>query len=295
VAARRTQNAMNKSRARVLLLCGIGIASGAMTPQEPLSAQARYDGHELRDRVKLAMGGFHTENTTTTLRVDSRRFALGTLLEVENRLNVEDSVTGGRLDGFYRFDRANRIEWTYYSQSRKGSKPLLDEELRIGDVVIPIDYSLESELGFDIAKIGYAWSFVNTRTYELFLGAGLNVRDVRLKFSGEGLLAGRDDTRVFETQEALPLPTLTAGIRYSIGDRWEVHFRAESFFLGVDENRGRMQDTYLLGEYDFSKNFGIGAGLNAYNVDLEMTLDEGRAGKIESSYLGFLLYLTARF
>lgn len=286
---------MNKSQAHASTLCLIGIAGGAMIPEQPLRAQARYDGHELRDRFKLAVGGFHTSNTTTTLRIDSRRLALGTLLEVENRLNVQDSITGGRLDGFYRFDRANRIEWTYYSQSRAGSKPLLDEELHIGDVVIPIDYSLTTQLDFNISKIGYAWSFVNTSTYELFLGAGLNVRDIRLKFRGEGLLAGQGDTRVFETREALPLPTFTAGLRYSIGDRWGVHFRAESFFLGVDENRGRMQDTYLLVEYDFSKNFGIGWGLNAYNVDLEMTLDEGRAGKIESSYLGFLLYLTARF
>ncbi len=276
-----------------MLACGIA-AIGAASLGDA-RAQARYDGHELDDVFKVTVSAFQTRNTTTSLRIDSRTLGLGTMLEAESDLNVEDSVTGSRADGYYRFNKANRIEWTFYSQNREGTRSLLDRNIELGNIVIPINYSVQSKLDFDIAKIGYAWSFVNTSTYELFLGAGLNVRNISLAFRGVGPGPNPGDTRTFETQEALPLPTITAGIRYNISHALSVNFRAENFFLGVDRNRGRMQDTYLLVEYDFSKRFGLGGGINNYNIDVEMELDDGYSGKLESSYFGFLLFFTAGF
>ncbi len=94
---------------------------------------------------------------------------------------------------------------------------------------------------------------------------------------------------------ALPLPKVSAGMRYNIRDNLAVNFRFENFFLELGDSKGRMGDAYLLLDYDITKNFGIGGGLNTYNFDVETTKDDDLRGEVESSYVGLLLYFTVSF
>ena len=114
------------------------------------------------------------------MRVDSELYGLGTKVELEDQLNVARNVTVARLDGYYRFNRAHRLEWTYYSQDRSGTRARLNEDVSIGDVIIPATYSIDTELDVNLAKVSYAWSFINTEPYEFFLDftAGLDVSHV---------------------------------------------------------------------------------------------------------------------
>jgi hypothetical protein len=48
-------------------------------------------------------------------------------------------------------------------------------------------------------------------------------------------------------------------------------------------------------EYGITKNFGIGGGINAYNLDLEFARDEDFSGELKSSYRGLLFYVTGSF
>jgi len=255
-------------------------------------AQERYDDHELRDRFRIMLGGFKPRNTSSHLRIDSKSLGLGTIIDLEDGLNVEDSATVARLDGFYRFNRAHRIEWTSYSLTRTGQNTL-NTSITIGDTVFPIGFTVDSEWKISFNKVSYSWSFINVDKYEMFLGAGINVRDVSVAFTGTGLLS--EEVRTYDGDGSLPLPTISAGMRYNIRDNLAVNFRFENFFLEVGDSKGRMGDAYLLLDYDLTKNFGIGGGLNTYHLDLETSKDEDLTGEIESSYVGFLLYFTGSF
>lgn len=258
----------------------------------PVFAQARYDDHELRDRFRITLGGFETKNISSKLRIDSKSLGLGTIIDLEDGLNVEDSATVARLDGFYRFNRAHRIEWTSYSLTRNGQNTL-NTSITIGDTVFPIGFTMDSEWKLKINKVSYSWSFINVDKYEMFLGAGLNVRDLSVTFRGSDFES--DEVRVYDGDGTLPLPTVSAGMRYNIRDNLAVNFRLENFFLELGDSKGRMADAYLLLDYDFTKNFGIGGGLNIYNFDVETTKDDDLRGEMESSYVGLLLYFTGSF
>jgi len=254
--------------------------------------QARYDDHPLRDRFRISLGGFETRDSSSALRVDDRSLRLGTLLDLEDDLNVEDSATVLRLDGYYRFNRAHRLEWTYYSLEREGSAGL-SRNIQIGNVEFPIGFTIDTDLDIEVAEVGYVWSFINVEPYEFFLGAGLNVRDVGLTAVGTGLLAGTE--RTFDNSGTLPMPTVALGGRYNVLDKLSLNFKMETFGIKFDNQSGRLQDTYFLAEYDITKNFGIGGGLNVYNLDLEFARDDDFSGELKSSYRGFLLYFTGSF
>jgi len=209
------------------------------------SAQERYDDHELDDRLSFTIGGYHTTNIDSTRQVDANSIGLGTMLDAEDLLRVDRSVTIARLDGYRRFNRASHVEWTYFDQIRNGAVAL-EDDIDVGNVTFPVGYRLDTRWGFRLIKAAYAWSFINTARYEFYLGAGLNVRTTSLRMRGRQFVSGQEDVRTFRESATLPLPSVSVGLRHRVRDRLTFNFGTETFFLKINGSEGRLGDDYLL-------------------------------------------------
>jgi hypothetical protein len=260
-----------------------------------VAAHARYDDHEMRDRIFVSLGGLSTQNMHSQLRIDPKGVGIGTIVDLEDDFDLPKSVSVLRLDGYFRLSKAHRIEWTYFDLKRDGSATLVDRDVQIGDVVFPIQYRVASEWKFSVIKASYTYSFINTAKYEFYLGGGLNIRNISFGFTGVGSVLGTTDTRVFDDNGKLPLPTLTVGMQYNVSDKLSIRFRTESFFIGINDTSGRWQDTYALVDYRIGDRVGIGGGVNVFNIDVEGGLRDNYRAQTESSYTAFLLYVSARF
>ena len=260
-----------------------------------VAAQARYDDHEMRDRIFVSLGGLSTQNMQSQLRIDPKGVGIGTIVDLEDDFDLPKSVSVLRLDGYFRLSKAHRIEWTYFALERDGSATLVDRDVQIGDVVFPIQYRVASDWKFSVIKASYSYSFINTAKYEFYLGGGLNIRNISFGFTGVGSVLGTTETRVFDDNGKLPLPTLTVGMQYNVSDKLSIRFRTESFFIEINDTSGRWQDTYALVDYRIGDRVGIGGGVNVFNIDLEGGLRDNYRAQTESSYTAFLLYVSARF
>jgi len=260
-----------------------------------VAAQARYDDHEMRDRIFVSFGGLSTQDMQSQLRIDPKGVGIGTIVDLEDDFDLPKSVSVLRLDGYFRLSKAHRIEWTYFALERDGSATLVDRDVQIGDVVFPIQYRVASDWKFSVIKASYSYSFINTAKYEFYLGGGLNIRNISFGFTGVGSVLGTTETRVFDDNGKLPLPTLTVGMQYNVSDKLSIRFRTESFFIEINDTSGRWQDTYALVDYRIGDRVGIGGGVNVFNIDLEGGLRDNYRAQTESSYTAFLLYVSARF
>lgn len=268
------------------------IASGST---HPAGAQERYDDHEIVDPFRIFIGGYSTGGAVTKLRVDSESLGLGTLIQLEDNLNLEDSVSVGRLDGLYQFNRAHRLEWANFSATRLGSAQVVSEDITIGDATFPVDYKVDSKWKYEVAKVSYAWSFINTAKYEFYIGGGLNVSGLNIAFTGLSTVGGVPDTREFRESETVPLPTLSAGMRYQLSDKIMLRYRVESFALKIGGDSGRWQDSYLFVDYDFARHYGIGGGLNLFDMRIKSELDDDLTSEFDANHVGVMLYFTGRF
>jgi hypothetical protein len=259
------------------------------------AAQARYDDHEYNDRIFVTLGGYKTPNFSSRLRVDPKGIGIGTVIDLEDRLALDRDITVFRIDGYYRLNRAHRFEWTFYEQNRDGTTVLLHDDLEIGDVVYPADFSINSEFNIRVLKASYAWSFINTAKYDFFLGGGLNVRDITTSFHGVGTVLGNTEVRTFDDRDRVPLPTLTAGMHYNISDNIRIRFRVEAFAIRVDDSSGRWNDNSLMVDYRIGERIGIGGGINLSSVRLQSESDEDRNIESETSQGGLMMYVSARF
>lgn len=256
-------------------------------------AQSGYEGGA--DRLSLSLGAYEQIDYRTKIRLASGDLRIGAVFDLEDDLNVEQgSGAVFRLDGYYRFNRAHRIEWTWYRVRREGFAEIFDENVSIGDLDFRFGSTVESELEFGVFKLGYAWSFVNAESYELYAGAGLNFYRDRVKFTTR-LFSGLDvDVSEYEEEGDSPLPTAVLGLRYRPAARWVAYWDYEVVAVELGDFSGRLQESTVGVEHRTWEHVGFGLGV-LHAGDFVETEDAGDTGEFDSSYRGWRLYLKTWF
>ena len=285
-------NIVNKFRFVSIFLglaCGLAAVSTAV-------ADDRYDEYPPAERFKLRIGGFVIDRFDTTARFDSTRFPIGTLIDLEEDFKVDSSETVMRIDGFYRFNRRHRIDWTWYRSRRNGTS-IAQQDFIIGDpddpeggFIIPKDSGIRASWNFDLLKVGYAWSFLNKRRYEMFIGTGLNIRNLDIDIAYQAAISTFSDSDRFEGEGLIPLPTAVIGGRWNLTDKWQSIFRYELFMLQVGDYSGSQQDFQLLFEHSTFKHVGFGLGINTVDINIRAR-DQKIRGEFDSRILGLLGYI----
>jgi hypothetical protein len=260
----------------------------------------RYDDKPVAERFKIRIGGFLIDRFDTTARFDSTQYPIGTLIDLEEDFNVDPSETVLRIDGFYRFTKKHRIDWTYYRSRREGSA-VASREFIIGvpddpdgGFIIPKDSRVQTAWDFDLLKIGYAWSFLNKRRYEMFIGAGLNIRRLDIEIDYQAAVSTFSQEDRLNTDGTIPLPTLAIGGRWNLSEKWQSIFRYELFLLEVGDFKGSQQDFQLLLEHSTFKHVGFGIGINTIDINIRASNDTLR-GEFDSRILGLLGYTKIYF
>jgi hypothetical protein len=259
-------------------------------------ADDRYDDYEAAERFKIRIGGFLIDRFDTTARFDSTQYPIGTLIDLEEDFNVDPSETVLRIDGFYRFNNRHRLDWTYYRSRRSGSA-VAEEEYVIGDpddpeggFIIPKDARVTTQWNYDLLKIGYAYSFLNKRRYEMFIGAGLNIRNLDVEIDYEVTITTFGDSDSLDGEGLIPLPTAAIGGRWNFTDKWQGIFKYELFMLEMGDYKGNQQDFQLLFEHSTFRHVGFGLGINTVDINIRAQ-DEKIRGEFDSRILGLLGYI----
>ena len=282
-------------RSRIPLVIAFSVALCAAG--WPALAQERYDEHEMRDRFYIALGGFLQTEVKTTIRLDAKTpaggIALGTVIALEQQFALDDEVSTGRLDGWYRFNERHRIGWTYWQSDREGVRTFDGSDpITIGDITInPGDTVTTNEDG-GLFAVDWSYSFVNTSKYEAWLGLGLNFQ--RLDTTITVRLLGEANTRQEEAKGTIPIPTLNFGGRWDFSKRWRMIVSQELFGIKVGDFEGKLNNTRILAEFNITRNFGVGGGFERYRFEVSAESDEF-LGQLDTSYTGLSLYLKGQF
>ena len=275
---------------KVLLVVAIAVALCAVSG--PVWAQKSYDDHELTDRFYIRIGGFRQSDIRTSLSLGAKTpqggAAAGAIVVIESLFDVDTEVSTVRLDGWYRFGKKNRINWTYWRTDRDGTNTYSGETIEIGDFVITDGEQIKIDDRTTLFAVSYTYSFLNTEKYEAWIGAGLNLQSL------DKSLQSNVGGNLFEQQEkvkgTVPIPVFQFGGRWNFGKRWRMLLTQELFGIKIGDYSGKLNNTRILAEFNITKRFGIGAGLERYIFQVNADTDNF-TGTLDRSYSGLTLYL----
>lgn len=224
---------------------------------------------EVPDKFRISLGGYTLVRYDSTVSLTDANLGAGVSISPEDTLGLRTNQTVLRLDGHYRFTKKHALTYSWYSISSDGNKSLETEIEWIDEdgnqIIIPIGASVDTNLDYDIFKVGYLWSFHHTDKVELSVGAGLHMTRVAVGINAQatGLTGEAKDIST-----SLPLPVLSLSLVYQVTPKFTWHVKTELFALKFDNWDGTYQDTTLGMEYRFFKHVGLGIALSGNALKL---------------------------
>ena len=249
----------------------------------------------LPDKFKIAIGGYAVGRYDSTMSLTEPTLGAGVSISPEDTLGLDLKQTVTRLDGYYRFTPKHALTYSWYNINSTGNKTI-DEEFEWLDengnsVTIPIGAQANTDLDYDIYKIGYLYSFYHNDKVELAAGAGLHITSISVALDVD-TTSGPLDTK--NIKSTIPLPVLSFGLTYHVTPKFMWYLKSEVFAISIDDWSGTYTDSTLAMEYRAWKNVGLGAGLgsNALKI-IEETGDY--KFQYENRISGLNLYVAAYF
>ncbi|MFQ5756772.1 MAG: hypothetical protein ACE5H7_11895 [Acidiferrobacterales bacterium] len=268
------------------LLAACFLALFAVMLSLPAWAQRVSSKWDLPDRLQVNVGAFFLDDVDTKTVLRSTTTPAGVIISFDKDLGVEERDVTPRVDGFYRFNRRHRLDFSYFQIERDGIN-FIRVDIPGGIINGPVNEGALVDTTFDqkIFKINYLFSFFNTEKAEFGLGGGLHSTDIDLTIQPVG------KPPVTEGTQLIPLPVASALVGYNISPRWSFMARLDVFALEYKDFTGSMSDMRLVLEHHTFKNVGFGFGLNRFDLNVEASNDD-ILGEIDNTYNGFLLYVT---
>ena len=229
-------------------------------------------------------GGVFVPLNDTNLRLNGTgTLNLGTEINLEKDLNLDDEVFSYRIDAEWRFFSRHRLNFSFYDLGRD-STGTLTRTINIGDKTFTFDTDVDVLWDWKVYAASYTWSFLQTNKYEVGLNIGAHITDIKLGVRAQNGL-------IEEIEEAtVPLPVLGLTGAYAFTPKLVLRSNAGVFALKIDKYDGALVNFDLDLEYNLWKYVGFGIGYNFFTMDLEVEEDNFN-GKVDYTYHGFKLFL----
>lgn len=240
------------------------------------------------NRFKIRLGGFHVTKMSTELSFRRSGAVGGASISFENTLDLPENVDVGKLSGYYRINRNQRIDFSYYDLKRNSTSTLPVEIDFGGGVVYPSGTDIRTNADSQILNALWSYSFINDKTYEFGLGAGLYIS--KKEMSIEDINPATQPT-VSGTVTA-PLPVFNFRGDWNITRKWRMGVEQTIFLVDLGTLQGALSNFEWRIEHQTFKNLGFGSALNYFSSNAQVTAN-GRDADINSRYNGLFVYLMA--
>ena len=248
------------------------------------------------DKFRIALGGYTIPSMDSTVSLTDADLGAGASVSPQDTLGLESQYTVLRLDGHYRFNNKHALTYSWYSIRSSGDKTL-DEDFTWTDengntITIPIGARAQTNLDYDIFKLGYLWSFYHSNKVELSAGAGLHITKVAIGLTADTTVP--EDSGVADVDTTVPLPVLSFVLSYQVNPKFHWYLKSEAFALAFDDWEGTYTDGTLGIEYRFWKHVGIGAGLASNSLQITEKTGEYKF-QYTNRISGLLFYVAGYF
>jgi hypothetical protein len=237
-------------------------------------------------KFSLSIGVFLTDRNSTT-RVDGTAGMVGTPVDLEGDLALDRSDSVFRIDGYYRFNKKHRLDFSVFDLSRSASK-VIEKDIQWDDTLYPIDTTVDSDFDLVIYKLAYTWSFMRRDKGYLGLTAGLYIADFGTRLEAEAIGALESD------EVTAPLPVFGLRGQYDFTEKLSFRASGEIFALEYEDYSGSFYDIYAGLDYQFFKHVAIGIGINAVRINIEISKDRFN-GDLDWRYDGGLVFFKFDF
>jgi hypothetical protein len=259
------------------VVAGSLLAAPALAQEGPIRGGA--------EKFKLNFGTILNQNDTS-LAIQGPQ-GRGIEFGLEGATGVQKDRWSTLASGTWRFAPNHRVGFQSFSTRRSGTK-VVDQELTIKDEVIPVGTTLQTSAKTDFLIANYQYSLLRDDRVELSAMAG--IYGARFRYTFDSTNPPRD----IDAKTTAPLPMFGIALDTFITPRWTISTFFEGLMLKVGEVEGRIAYIGMSTDYMLTRHFGLGVGISAVRVGVDVT-DDSFTGSIDWRSQSFFAYGQLRF
>ncbi len=266
-----------------MLLFAIVLASPALAAKKKDKP-----GWEDWDRLNIDVGVF-SATQSTTIRLDAFDGAIGTQIDLEDNLGLEDREEQPRFDLLWRYKKRSSLSVSYFKLDRDTVAPLTIT-IKFGDIILDPVISPAVRTVYDIEVLSGQWgySFFRTPKWDARFTIGIYAMD---------FLVSLQDPAAAQAEEGdvlAPLPVIGMGFDHKLTGKW--HLSGGFRYFGIeyeDEFSGSLTEVLVGATHHTFKNVGFGIAYNYFHLDIDAT-DDDFTGLLDIKYQGPYAYVRVR-
>jgi hypothetical protein len=278
----------------------IGLFLVTLMAGSPAAAQSGSDWQDwpLADRWIVSAGLFAPDLDTTLIVTDENQI-IGTGINFEQNLGLDDSKNTALVGIDWRIAKRHLLSYRYFDLSRSGNTTDSTVVIAIGEKVFDVTLPIRSFFDITANELSYSYSLLFDERKELAIGIGFSVQDLALGLQGTASSPQPGAIINSRLNSTAPLPTLNIGFDYAFTDRWifvsKLGWLAVEADFGADEDLSGEIINALVGiSWHAFKHVGFFARYQVFDVDVDY-LDEGVLFAIDYDYRGPVVGVDVRF
>jgi hypothetical protein len=240
------------------------------------------------ERVRLSLGTIYL-SAKTTVQVDSKTGAAGTVVDAEHDLGMSKDDFEAKFQLMLRLGERNRVRFDYFSLDRTGDTTLNKEILFRNVELLPGD-PVQSNLSIDVLSLTYGYSFIHNEKFELAATLGINDTDISARARVNTAVRHVNQTE----DQAGPFPTVGLDATYVISKHFYLDGRVAYFKANADKLDGSLGIYELNALYRLRPNISFALGYELLKAHLESNR-ASKAGLFDFTTQGPELFVRVAF
>lgn len=238
--------------------------------------------------------GIYGSQADTSMRVDGSGGLVGTVLDVEEFLNVEDTKNTGFFAGRFMFRQRHFLEVEYFNIGRNGRR-VIDSSFVFDGETFDVGADIATHIGTEVYRLGYGYRFIQNETFILAASVGVHV--TQFEASINALVSGGGGSAQGAEQFAdvtAPLPVFGLSGGWQISDRLALVGRGQLLRLEINGIDGALTHGSIALEHDTFEHVGFGVGYDVFDLDVSAANSDWN-GDVNFRFEGPMVFVKARF
>jgi len=282
----------------ICALAALALAAGAL----PQYAAAADEGDSPPPRLidqefTIALGGFFPRVQSTVTLTSPRGF--GKEFSGED-VGLDKDLSSAWIHFNWRFKPRHQFQAEWFLLNRDGARTT-DRPLEIGDTVIGVGASLESEFKLNVGRLTYGYSFFRDEKLDIAILVGAHFATAKVSVAAAGNVSvngapvvGGSRTESSSTK-TFPLPHIGGTATYAFTPKFTGELSLLVFALDLGDYSGSLLETDAFLAYQLTKHFGIGGGLKYFNLNLKANTSRGGSAAYNYKFFGPAIFGYASF
>jgi hypothetical protein len=258
------------------------IVAGALACPTEVFAQAA-------DATWLIRAAAFFPSVDTHVRADGNNGQIGTAIDFETDLGLDDSKTLPVIEIEWRMAANHRLDLGYLNLARSATS-VLKGSISWQGQIYPVSTTVNGEFDSRILALTYLYSFYHTPGTEIAAGLGIHNANLKSSISAAGIAVG--GSREVSANAPLPVIALRASQKFTEAVSGELRY--QWFGLKYGDYDGSLHVANATVAYYPWKNWGFEAGYAYNRYDLKVQKDSWR-GEAQYKFSGPTLAFVAAF